>query len=250
MKGETKSLKCILWRPKKHKITDSSVIAVDSGCISCWDLNTWKEAYKFSAGELGIFTTGVWNPHNAELVMYANGSTISASDLRQPTPAFSIPSAHGERSLIRDMDCTPDNPNFFASCGDDSKIKFWDQRKPSSPVKVFSTHSHWVWKVQFHPYFDSLAISSSSDKSVCLWDVRSISRETTKRSHGRPAKLVKSYQSHDESVYSVCWSGCDMDELSGGNVFDWNIFASVAYDGRVIFNRVPHDKTTAVIAGR
>lgn len=45
--------------------------------------------------------------------------------------------------MIRDVDINPNNCYFFVTGGDDGKIKFWDVRKPSDPVKVFYKHSHW-----------------------------------------------------------------------------------------------------------
>lgn len=42
--------------------------------------------------------------------------------------------------------------------------------------------------------------------------------------------LVKSYDEHEHSVYSVAW---------GSNVGSPYIFASLSYDGRVVVNQVP-----------
>ncbi len=41
-------------------------------------------------------------------------------------------------------------------------------------------------------------------------------------------KLIKTYDEHEDSVYSVAWSCCDA----------W-IFASLSYDGRMVINHVP-----------
>ena len=42
--------------------------------------------------------------------------------------------------------------------------------------------------------------------------------------------LIKTYDEHEDSVYSVAWSACD----------PW-IFASLSYDGRVAVRNVPSE---------
>lgn len=41
-------------------------------------------------------------------------------------------------------------------------------------------------------------------------------------------KIIKQYDEHEDSVYSIAWSSCDA----------W-VFASLSYDGRVVINHVP-----------
>ena len=48
--------------------------------------------------------------------------------------------------------------------------------------------------------------------------------------------LVKVYEQHEESVYSLAWSPAD----------PW-IFASVSYDGRLVVNTVPQDHKYKII---
>jgi hypothetical protein len=54
-------------------------------------------------------------------------------------------------------------------------------------------------------------------------------------------RLLKSYQDHDDSVYSVAWSASE----EGWN---WSTFASLSYDGRVVINRVPEDDARRILA--
>jgi hypothetical protein len=44
-------------------------------------------------------------------------------------------------------------------------------------------------------------------------------------------KVVKVYEDHEDSVYSVEWSVAD----------PW-VFASLSYDGRLVINKVPKDE--------
>jgi len=183
--------------------------------------------------------------------------------------------------LVRDLDINPNKPHYFVSAGDDYKIKFWDQRNLTKPLqKVFSRHSHWVWKVQYNPSFDALVISASSDGTVNLWNVSSLSFQnpsaviftptttttstttttgtvaTTSTTTTTPTspniasdlgvdsnldRLIKTYEDHEDSVYSICWSKCS------DRPWDWASFASLSYDGRVVINRVPEKEARKVL---
>lgn len=68
--------------------------------------------------------------------------------IRVPCCSFSLPSqiycienAHGQ--LVRDLDFNPNKQYYLASCGDDCKVKFWDIRNVTEPVKTLEEHSHW-----------------------------------------------------------------------------------------------------------
>ena len=59
--------------------------------------------------------------------------------------------------------------------GDDRKVKFWDLRNLSTPVKTLAGHSHWVWSARYNPNHDQLVISGGSDNLVTLWRIASCS---------------------------------------------------------------------------
>lgn len=54
---------------------------------------------------------------------------------------YCIENAHGQ--LVRDLDFNPNKQYYLASCGDDCKVKFWDTRDVTEPVKTLEEHSHW-----------------------------------------------------------------------------------------------------------
>jgi WD40 repeat protein len=54
---------------------------------------------------------------------------------------FQMEGAHGQ--LVRDLDFNPNRQYYLASCGDDCRVKFWDTRNCSEPLKILSDHSHW-----------------------------------------------------------------------------------------------------------
>lgn len=93
-------------------------------------------------------------------------------------------------------------------------------------------------------------MTGSSDNKVALNAVSSLSSEPFKtivdeekeetendaRQVAEPDKLVKIYEDHEESVYSVEWSSVD----------PW-IFASLSYDGRLVINKVPKEEKFRIL---
>lgn len=56
-------------------------------------------------------------------------------------------------------------------------MKFWDIRNPTEPILSRMEHSHWVWSIRINRFHDQLVLTSSSDSSVILCSVASISSE-------------------------------------------------------------------------
>uniref|UniRef100_A0A9L0J804 EARP and GARP complex-interacting protein 1 n=1 Tax=Equus asinus TaxID=9793 RepID=A0A9L0J804_EQUAS len=158
---------------------------------------------------------------------------------------YCIENAHGQ--LVRDLDFNPNKQYYLASCGDDCKVKFWDTRNVTEPVKTLEEHSHWVWSVRYNHSHDQLVLTGSSDSRVILSNMVSISSEPfghlvddddlSDQEERRPEEksqeppqdsVIATYEEHEDSVYAVDWSSAD----------PW-LFASLSYDGRLVINRVP-----------
>jgi len=78
-------------------------------------------------------------------------------------------------------------------------------------------------------------VSGSSDSFLNLWFVSSLSSGPADDDDDTPSlptrdQLIKTYEEHDDSVYSVAWSAAS----------HW-MFASLSYDGRVVINFVPEE---------
>jgi len=240
--AHTGVIKCILWQPGED--SSRTVASLDEHNIRVWDLSTSQEQSCLNIGELSILTTGCWNPYLENQITTATGSGVTGYDLREKSKIFSIARAHGP--FVRDIDINPNKPYYFATGGDDCKVKFWDQRKLEKPLKVLSKHAHWVWKVQYNPRFDALMVSASTDGTVNLWNVGSLSFQNPNVLYENTLadnadKLVKTYDDHEDSIYSACWSLCD------DRPWDWASFASLSYDGRVVINRVPEKEARKVL---
>ena len=214
---------------------------------------------------------GSWDPHNIHLIGAAYGQSVGIWDVRvrnnnnnNAAPVQSISNAH--RHGICDLDYNPNRPYILCTGGEDGLIKFWDLRKAGTgtqsqqqeqePIKILSGHTHWANTVKYNRFHDQLLLSGSTDSTVNLWRVSSISSapymelEEEKGlfmdhhdyhggdgdgdasdcavDHDHNGDMRINRFEHQESVYSVAWSACDA----------W-LFASLSYDGNVVVNCVP-----------
>lgn len=182
--------------------------------------------YKMSGLEAGC-----WDPHHAAQFVAVAGRDILAFDFRSGKLTTHIKRAH--EAKIRDVDYNPNKPYHVVTGGDDRKIRIWDLRKPTRPLVILSSHTHWVWNVKYNRFHDQLILSAGTDSAVNLWSVVSISSAPLgdledPQNEKEGDQLIKRYDEHEDSVYSIAWS-----------CYDAWIFASLSNDGRVVVSHVP-----------
>jgi WD40 repeat protein len=87
--------------------------------------------------------SGKWNQHlDGNQFALISGTSVSGTDLRTMKGAWEVPKAHNFQ--VRDLDFNPNKQYYFATCGDDCAVRFWDFRNPSAALKVLEhCHSHW-----------------------------------------------------------------------------------------------------------
>ncbi|OQR96716.1 hypothetical protein ACHHYP_13756 [Achlya hypogyna] len=238
-----------IWNP--HEDNGGAAIAsLNASSVITWAQtnDSCKDVTKLQIGD-GVQLGGLtWDPHHRHQVTATVDDAIQSWDLRSGKVAHGITEAH--LACVRDVDYNPNKPYYIASGGDDGKVKFWDLRKPQAALLTLAGHSHWytasrescldrlhrVWCVKYNRFHDQLVLSSSSDSVVNLWRVSSISSAPLLEMDDSESEAgvdvgdakIKSYEEHEDSVYSVAWGSAD----------SW-LFASVSYSGRVVLNQVP-----------
>ncbi|XP_012884337.1 PREDICTED: protein TSSC1 isoform X2 [Dipodomys ordii] len=143
--GAQSSVACVTWEPMGD---GKRVISLADNRILLWDLQE-SSSQAVLAGSAALegkgqlrFTSGRWGPHhNCTQVATASDTTLRGWDTRSMSQIYCIENAHGQ--LVRDLDFNPNKQYYLASCGDDCKVKFWDTRNVTEPVKTLEEHSHW-----------------------------------------------------------------------------------------------------------
>uniref|UniRef100_A0A7N9CMG8 EARP and GARP complex-interacting protein 1 n=1 Tax=Macaca fascicularis TaxID=9541 RepID=A0A7N9CMG8_MACFA len=150
------NMACVVWEPMGD---GKKIISLADNHILLWDLQeSSSQAVLASSASLGgkgqlKFTSGRWSPHhNCTQVATANDTTLRGWDTRSMSQIYCIENAHGQ--LVRDLDFNPNKQYYLASCGDDCKVKFWDTRNVTEPVKTLEEHSHC-----FQPTFSLVCLS-------------------------------------------------------------------------------------------
>ena len=99
----------------------------------------------------------------------------------------------------------PFDSNVLASCGDDSRVFFYDVRQASS-VASLQAHSKEVNSIACNPVERNLFATASSDHTVALWD------------HRNTSKPLHSLRGHTAEVYSLMWSPSNPTILASAGV--------------------------------
>lgn len=222
-------LKTVVWNPSE----ESGLIST----VQSKQLRLWRA----DGGHKSLSQVGSWSghalsavsfdPHHGSILVAADGRALRQFDFRDNKETLTIPNAH--QLSITDVDFNPNKPYHLVTSSEDRSLRVWDLRKPSAPLKVCGQHSHWVSSVKYNPSHDQLIISAGTDSHVNLWSLVSVSSAPLGdlediQNVKEGDRLVKSYDEHEDSVYSVAWSACDA----------W-VFASLSYDGRLAVNHVP-----------
>lgn len=217
------------------------VITLADGRMETTSTYTYDHTHNEDSNVMWNLTSGIvaWDPHTSAGCATARGTTLHLLDTRKMKSTQDIPHAHD--GSIRDVEYNPNKPSILVTCGDDRKVKFWDIRNLSSPVRTLAGHSHYAWCVRFNPFHDQLLLSGGSDNLVNLWRVASCSSApwigTDESADGGgvgmdasdpPDVKVRVIDQHEDSVYGVAWSPADA----------W-MYCSLSYDGTVILNHVP-----------
>jgi len=233
------NIKSVLWDPHHEGnlvVADTEALHVFSGVASS---STFKEAASLQVGQR--CSGACFDPHHPHQVSSVDDTHLKTWDLRASKLAFKKEQAH--LFGARDVDYNPNVPYQVLTCGEDATLRFWDLRKLDKCMRSLTGgHNHWIVRARYNGHHDQLVLSCGTDSAVCLWRAGSVASAPLGADAGgageqrAPDGLIKKYEEHEDSCYSCCWSIADA----------W-VFASVAFDGRLVVNRVPGEEKYRIL---
>lgn len=233
------AVKSVLWDPHN----EGNLLAADAEALHVFQGGTSTSSFKeLSTVQVGQRCSGAcFDPHHPNQVSTVDDMHLKTWDLRGNKLAFKRDGAH--LFGARDVDYNPNVPYQVLTTGEDAVLRFWDLRKLEKCMRSLSGgHHHWAVRARYNGHHDQLVLSCGTDSAVCLWRAGSVASAPlgadvagadAKRA---PDGLIKRYEEHEDSCYSCCWSAADA----------W-IFASVAFDGRLVVNRVPGEEKYRIL---
>jgi EARP and GARP complex-interacting protein 1 len=240
--------KSLAWDEHDGVHESGDVMTMDrQGHVTMWDIETVQSVRSENIRDSSqtLPPKMAWDPHNVACIAVTAGKSIHILDWRTDTSdstgtcGFSF-LAH--RYGVTSLDFNPNKPNTIVTAGQDGLLKFWDLRNAKRPtLTARGGHSHYAWRVQYNPSHDQLVVSTGTDGVVNLWRVSSISsapllalgnnniQNNNDSSSETSASDVRiSRFEHGDSVYGMSWGAAD----------PW-IYATAAYDGKVVLHHVP-----------
>ncbi|KAL4459326.1 hypothetical protein ABPG74_017939 [Tetrahymena malaccensis] len=194
--------------------------------LNVFDIQQQQVSRKLNEGESGSNLCDVDPHHNDYVASAQNNGSILIHDIRTQKAEYVIKNAH--RLRIHDLDFNPLKLYYFQSVGEDNTIKFWELRKPNLPMKVIDKLNNIPLSCKYNKVHDQLLITAFNDGTLGLYRVMSMSSYPDQTAQKEPDGLIKTYDQHENTVYSVSWS----------NLSSW-IFASISYQGDIVVNMVP-----------
>ena len=147
-------LLCVQWCPGGGDDAPSSappppprLLAIDETSLRLFELRDGGALATVTELPLGDdvgFVGGVsWDALHPTDVAVACDASIHVWDTRARARTRSIERAVPPGCCVRAVSFNSNKPWHLASGGDDYKVKVWDLRRPTTPVKILDGHTHW-----------------------------------------------------------------------------------------------------------
>lgn len=132
----------------------SRLLSVDDTHIRIWELRSdgriagsgssaLRQVSDIPAGDASFIGGTAWDRLHPSDVAVACDASIHVWDTRTGERTRAIERAVPAGSCVRGLSYNCNKPWHLASGGDDCRVKIWDLRKTSAPVKVLEGHTHW-----------------------------------------------------------------------------------------------------------
>jgi WD40 repeat protein len=177
---------------------------------------SFEVASTYALSDSFSHVTSLASPHTPNSIVSLVGPSLLHVDPRDPNPSSLFPSAHDHG--VTCLDFNPNRPAFIATGGKDGHARLWDLRTTKQalegPALQLSGHSHWLTNVEFNPSHDQLLLTTSSDTTVALSLLSSVSSSPllALADSPRPPPLdhrVSIHEGHGAPVVGAAWSASD-----------------------------------------
>lgn len=242
-----------------------ALLTIDSAALRRWDLGGGgaRCAAAVPARDGEPLWGGAAHPRDGagRAAAVAGGALLIIDSRAGGAGAIAAEAPRAHRVAARDAHWAPHHAHRLVTCGDDGRVRFWDDRalgRAAVPLLDLGGHAHWVWAARFSPFHDQLVASASTDCSVALYYAPRQAKlrdapgaaggiggggsgsgggsTGTPRGRGAGAggfgdadgRAAVFDEAHEDSVYGLAWSAAD----------PW-LLASMSYDGRVVVSAVP-----------
>ncbi|KAI9264253.1 WD40-repeat-containing domain protein [Phascolomyces articulosus] len=180
-----------LFHPSSAKIL--ACAADVSGSLGFWDVNNFKKDEEDEDEEPVVFTyrphtRGITNmlfdPTNSDkLYTSSYDGTLRYFDMK--SASFGLVDFDGERIPFTNFDITQDGHNVWYSTLE-GQVGFRDLRIKDGPAKLdlHQLRDKKVGCVHLNPVNQNLMAVASNDRTMTVWDIRSLSEQLHEFSHG------------------------------------------------------------------
>lgn len=201
----------------------NTLYLLSSDGLSTWneDGGNWVQTSSSSFTATDNSLAAAAHKSHPDCVATGNGKHIYITDVRANKISLAIANAHvGD---VKCLDFSSSTQYRLASGGSDGCVNMYDIRNAN--YKLFSNpnaHDHWVESMAYNTDYESLLLTSSSDKTLKVWNVQDIKQDSD--SVGLSVKPVEK-TSLDDSLHSCCWSAHEP-----------SVYMAVSHSGIISFN--------------
>ncbi|KAK3828945.1 MAG: hypothetical protein J3Q66DRAFT_376682 [Benniella sp.] len=142
-----------------------------------------------------------WSPIlQGHLISASEDTTVCHWDILSTTKDKKVLEAYriyrGHTAVVEDVAWHNIHDSLFASVGDDQRMLIWDTRSASSEKPAHNIHAHAaeVNCVAFSPSSEFIVATGSGDRTVGLWDIRTLKSK------------LHTFESHQDEILQLAWS--------------------------------------------
>ena len=235
---------------------NQAVVASGDGTLKLFDLTVpnfpvmnWKEhsrevfCVNWNLVDKTNFVSGswdgnikLWSPNRPQSLLTLNSNVMDYSTRVAPNAgSASVPLSHQpahqpqqqQQQQVNTANCiysaqfSPHSPSMVVSCNGGSQVQVWDVRSPNPLQLKFTAHGGLeALSVDWNKYKSTVIASGGTDKSVRIWDLRSITKidrpiaqSPMASGHIRGPTPLNELIGHEFAVRRVQWSPHNPKEL-------------------------------------